>query len=65
MQNENTCGCRDMREIKSESFENFPKAMAYVPWQNFNKTIGLSEALQVGTIFPELYQPFCGRRGKR
>ena len=44
--------------------ENAPLAMGYVPRQkNFHKTFELSKALEVGTIFPELCKPFCGRRG--
>jgi len=38
-------------------------AMAYVPYQKFAPTLELKKALQVGTIFPELCKPFCGRRG--
>jgi hypothetical protein len=41
----------------------FPIAMAYVPWQRFGQTYDLSKALCVGTIFPELDKPFCGKRG--
>ena len=40
-------------------------AMAYVPCQEFAPTFELKKALQVGTIFPELCKPFCGRRGGR
>lgn len=45
-------------------YENFlsgaqyPVAMAYVPWQEFQETYELSEALCIGTIFPELNRPF-------
>ncbi len=38
--------------------------MAYVPYQEFAPTFELKKALQVGTIFPELCKPFCGRRRK-
>ncbi|MDD7719376.1 MAG: spore coat associated protein CotJA [Eubacteriaceae bacterium] len=38
-------------------------AMAYVPWQRFEKTYDLNEALDVGTIFPELDLPFLGYKG--
>ena len=37
--------------------------MAYVSGQNFINTFHLQKALQVGTIFPELCMPFCGKRG--
>lgn len=40
-------------------------AMAYVPYQKFNKMFDLSKGLQMGTIFPELCLPFCGKRGVR
>lgn len=45
--------------------EQFPVAMAYVPWQrNCNMYENLDEAFQTGTIFPELNKPFLGRRVK-
>lgn len=40
-------------------------AMAYVPWQRFEKTYNLNEALEIGTIFPELDLPFLGYKGGR
>ena len=43
--------------------DHLPLAMAYVPCQNFINTFHLQKALQVGTIFPELCMPFCGKRG--
>ena len=46
-----------------DSLGQFPIAMAYVPWQRFDQTYDLSKALCVGTIFPELDKPFCGKRG--
>lgn len=46
-----------------EPCDDFPIAMAYVPWQRFN---GICENLEKGycngTIFPELDKPFTGRR---
>ena len=44
-----------MQEWKPQMpyMEQFPAAMAYVPWQRTYKT---------GTIFPELNKPFTGRR---
>lgn len=38
-------------------------AMGYVPDQIFCKTYDLCKALKVGTIFPELHKPFCGKGG--
>lgn len=40
-------------------------AMAYVPWQTFNKIYNLDESLMYGTVFPELNKPFGGCRGGR
>ncbi len=38
-------------------------AMAYVPWQHFDKLYDdLEKAYCIGTIFPELNKPFTGRR---
>lgn len=46
-----------------ENCDNFPIAMAYVPWQQFNGiNDNLEEAYDIGTIFPELDKPFTGRR---
>ncbi len=46
-----------------ERNDNFPIAMAYVPWQNFDKMYeDLEKAFHAGTIFPELNKPFTGRR---
>lgn len=43
--------------------ENFPVAMAYVPWQQLTNIYeDLEEAYELGTIFPELTKPFTGRR---
>jgi hypothetical protein len=49
----------------NDGCDSFPVAMAYVPWQQFQETYELHHALNVGTIFPELNKPFCGKRGKK
>lgn len=47
----------------NEYFERFPIAMAYVPWQHLTSIYeDLEEGYCNGTIFPELTQPFTGRR---
>jgi len=53
-----------MQEIKFDDHcEQFPVAMAYVPWQRFDKMYeDLEKAYCIGTIFPELNKPFTGRR---
>lgn len=38
--------------------ENYPLAMAYVPWQQWKQTYALDRGFQRGTIFPELDLPF-------
>lgn len=40
-----------------------PAAMGYVPYQKWGDTFELSKALQMGTIFPDLCKPFCGKGG--
>lgn len=49
--------------LYKEPIDEFPVAMAYVPWQRFK---GICENLEKGyldgTIFPELNKPFTGRR---
>ena len=54
----------NMRDYNfNENFDNFPIAMAYVPWQRYPRTYeDLDEGFQNGTIFPELDKPFTGRR---
>lgn len=42
---------------------NLPIAMCYVPMQQWKNTYSLQEALERGTLFPELDLPFKGKRG--
>lgn len=63
MENYKSTGCQDPSLY--EYVDKLPPAMGYVPWQTLHKTMSLDLALQNGTIFPELCQPFCGRRLKR
>lgn len=46
-----------------EKADGFALAMGYVPWQFYQDTFDLGKGLQMGTIFPELCKPFCGKRG--
>lgn len=53
--------------MQDHKFDNnineFPLAMAYVPWQEFDRLFeDLEEAYYIGTIFPCLDKPFTGRR---
>ena len=41
--------------IRTGTFEQqFPIGMGYIPWQIWRQTYPLEEALNLGTIFPEL-----------
>ena len=40
-----------------------PLAMAYVPYQQYSAGYRPEEAYELGTLFPELNQPFYGERG--
>lgn len=53
-----------MNDGSYSAFERMPIAMAYVPWQRFVRTYDLCQALQIGTIFPELNKPFTGKGGR-
>lgn len=49
--------------LYENNVDKFPIAMAYVPWQKFDKMFDdLEKAYQCGTVFPELNKPFTGRR---
>ena len=48
-----------------EHLKYLTPAMAYVPYQQFTSAYDLDYALSVGTIFPQLCKPFCGKRGVR
>ncbi|MCM1063608.1 MAG: spore coat associated protein CotJA [Eubacterium sp.] len=49
--------------LYENNIDKFPVAMAYVPWQRFDKMYDdLEKAYCAGTIFPELDKPFTGRR---
>lgn len=52
--------------IRTGIFEQqFPIGMGYIPWQMWRQTYPLEEALNRGTIFPELDLPFNYRRYQR
>ena len=64
------CGCivEGTKRRNAEMFshlQHLEPAMAYVPCQKFTENFELAYALQVGTIFPQLCKPFCGKRGVR
>lgn len=56
-------GTRSRDREMYEHLQHLEYAMAYVPCQEFTTTFELGRALRVGTIFPQLCRPFCGKRG--
>lgn len=67
---EERCGCHmpGTASCNAEMYRHVDQmmpAMAYVPCQKFDTTFDLCYALSVGTVFPELCKPFCGKRGVR
>lgn len=56
------CGSMPAQDVCTDTspggVENYPLAMAYVPWQQWEQTYTLDRGLQRGTIFPELDLPF-------
>ena len=65
-----SCNCimPEMQRKNSEMFSHLQylePTMAYIPCQKFTENFPLQYALNVETIFPQLYKPFCGKRGAR
>lgn len=58
----NSCVFKDATmgwpEDDCDNVDCMPLGMAYVPWQHINEVYEPSDALQIGTIFPELDLPF-------
>ncbi len=54
--------CRTDRSASCE-LQGMPLAMAYVPWQKWQKIYEAEKALCRGTIFEELDKPFRGIGG--
>lgn len=63
---ENRCGCSDKIEDMDiyKHADHLPLTMAYVPMQHFSNIFTPCKGFRMGTIFPELCKPFCGKRGK-
>ncbi|MCM1162137.1 MAG: spore coat associated protein CotJA [Roseburia sp.] len=54
---------KDCMFDEKKRYDDFPVAMAYVPWQKTNETYEcLEKAFEEGTLFPILNKPFTGRR---
>lgn len=59
------CGCHkpDSCGCHYDALEDFPIAMAYVPWQKWQNLYESCKGFQRGTIFKDLSKPFLGRGG--
>lgn len=54
---DNETGYQSDSEYQLE-LEKLRLARAYIPWQRYGKTYSPREALERGTLFPELYSPY-------
>ena len=63
--NTSSSNCNTTKDNMYEHLKHLTPAMAYVPYQQFTSAYDLNYALSVGTIFPQLCKPFCGKRGMR
>lgn len=52
--------CRDRFK---DDYDSFPVGMSYVPWQTWGELYPPEKGLCEGTIFTDLNQIFCGKRG--
>lgn len=57
--------CRMPRQEDQRTLSEFPIGMGYVPWQRWCQTYPMPQALERGTIFPELDLPFVMGRCQR
>jgi hypothetical protein len=64
MQNHSRCGCNH-GQLDYSGVDLLPLAMAYVPYQTSRDMYDYTTGLKRGTIFPELWKPFCGKGGAR
>lgn len=52
--------CENNQYTLNDNLEGMPLAMAYVPWQQWQKVFDAHKGFECGTIFEELVLPFCG-----
>lgn len=50
--------CYDCPNTCAGCMEQYPVGMGYIPWQQWQQTYPLEQALRKGTIFPDLDLPF-------
>ncbi|MGN0666380.1 MAG: spore coat associated protein CotJA [Huintestinicola sp.] len=55
------CGYRNFTVPEGKFPDETPLAMAYVPYQSWEKPYEENKALEAGTIFPSLDMPFKGK----
>lgn len=50
------------KPLSKTNLDELPLTMAYVPFQKLSATYDQSQALNNGTLFPELCKPFYGTK---
>ncbi len=61
MNTSQNCSCDCAVSFGQMKLSSLPPAMAYIPIQSFEQPFELCRAIQMGTIFPSLCLPFCGK----
>lgn len=64
-QTDNRTSGMPCRDRFMDDGKDFPIGMAYVPWQVWGNLYPPEQGLCEGTIFADLNQFFCGKRGNR
>lgn len=59
------CGNMSCPQPEGKFPPETPVAMAYVPFQSWEKTYDMEAGLARGTVFPSLDKPFLGKEGVR
>lgn len=65
------CSCNNIREVRADNGgcgnnpQGYPLAMPVMPIQEFKELFSPCEAFEKGTLFAELYKPYCMRGGCR
>ena len=64
-----SCGCNAARSTRGRSLNDndisVPLAMPIMPIQEFRNLCSPCEALEKGTLFSDLYKPYCIKGGYR
>lgn len=63
-QNNNRTSRSSERIVQKINWMDLPLAMGYVPCQKYGELFDLCKGFHLGTIFPDLCKPFCGKGGR-